>query len=66
MTIEANGKRQMAEVSAGGSYYSQHELPLYFGLGNARKIDTVEIRWPRGKTQVLKDVVVNETARYRE
>jgi hypothetical protein len=66
VTIEANGKRQMAEVSAGGSYYSQHELPLYFGLGTAQKIDKAEIRWPRGKTQGFKDLPVNQTHRYRE
>jgi hypothetical protein len=66
VTVQANGKRQLAEVAAGGSYYSQHELPLYFGLGNAQKIDRVEVRWPRGKVQVFNDVPVNQTIRYRE
>jgi hypothetical protein len=34
-------------------YLSQSVLPLYFGLGDAQKIDRVEVDWPSGQKQVL-------------
>jgi hypothetical protein len=66
VAIEAGGKTQIAEVAGGGSYYSQHELPLYFGLGSASRVETLRIRWPNGETEVLPDVAVNRTHHYRE
>lgn len=66
VTIEANGRRQMQELAAGASYYSQHESALYFGLGLATRVETVEIRWPDGRTQVFKDTAANRTTTFRE
>jgi enediyne biosynthesis protein E4 len=34
-------------------YLSQSDLPLYFGLGDATKIDRIEVQWPSGQTQEL-------------
>ena len=45
--------KQMAEVRSGGSYLSQSDLRLHFGLGEAARIDKVEVQWPNGKTQVF-------------
>jgi hypothetical protein len=40
---------------------SQSDLPLYFGLGEAEKIESVEVRWPSGRKQtVLEGVRVNQ------
>ena len=44
------------QVSGGQSYLSASEKTLTFGLGEAAKIDALEIRWPDGTTQTLKDV----------
>lgn len=66
VTIKAGGRQQMAEISAGGSYYSQNEFALYFGLGSAAKIDTLDLRWPSGKTQTVANIPVNRTVSYRE
>ena len=33
-------------------YLSQSALPLYFGLGDADRIDRIEVDWPSGKKQV--------------
>jgi enediyne biosynthesis protein E4 len=66
VTVESGGRRQMADVASGGSYYSQHEMALYFGLGQASKIEKLTVRWPLGKVQVFRDVVGNRTVSYRE
>jgi hypothetical protein len=44
---------QIDEVRSGGSYLSQNDLRLHFGLGSTGKVDDVEIRWPSGVTQTL-------------
>ena len=46
--IIAGGTTQTDEVHSGGSYLSQSDLRLHFGLGAATKIDSVEIHWPSG------------------
>ena len=60
LTIHAAGITQLDEVRAGGSYLSQHDLRLHFGLGTATKIDLIEVRWPTGKTESLKDVAADK------
>ena len=50
-TIEAGGRKQLAEVQSGGSYYSQSALTLYFGLGKSETIDRLTIRWPNSPEQ---------------
>jgi len=44
---------QIEEVRSGGSYYSQNDLRIHFGLDRAAKADSVEIRWPSGATDKL-------------
>jgi hypothetical protein len=39
---------QMDEVRSGGSYVSQNDLRLHFGLEKRTKIDLIEVRWPSG------------------
>lgn len=49
----------MGEVRGGGSYLSQNDLRLHFGLGKSTKIDSVEIRWPSGKIETLTSVAAD-------
>ena len=51
--LVAAGHAQYGEVRSGGSYLSQNDLRLHFGLGPAMKIDRIEITWPSGEKQVL-------------
>jgi hypothetical protein len=48
LTIEAGGRKQIAEVRSGGSYISHNDMRAHFGLGDVRAIDRLEIRWPSG------------------
>ena len=50
---------QVEEVRSGGSYYSQNDLRVHFGLDGASKADTVEIEWPSGHKDVWKDLAAN-------
>jgi len=59
VTIVAAGVRQFSEVRAGGSYLSQNDLRLHFGLGAGMKIDSVEIRWPTGKVEMLENIAAD-------
>ena len=54
--VVAGALAQTDEVRSGGSYLSQNDLRLHFGLGAAAKVDRVEIEWPSGGRQVLLDV----------
>ena len=44
---------------SGSSYYSQNDFRLHFGLGAATKADTVELTWPSGARDTLRDVPGN-------
>ena len=43
-------------MTGGSSYLSAPEKTLTFGLGNARRIDVLEIRWPDGALETLRDL----------
>ena len=53
VTIRAAGVSQFSEVRGGGSYLSQNDLRLHFGLAQASKIDSIEVRWPNGEVEKL-------------
>ncbi|HYL16783.1 MAG TPA: CRTAC1 family protein [Terriglobales bacterium] len=57
---------QIDEVRSGGSYVSQGDLRLHFGMGSAGKADRVEVRWPSGQVDVLKDIETNQLIWVRE
>ena len=52
---------QVDEVRAGSSYASGNDLRMLFGLGERKQADRVEIRWPSGIVQVLRDVPADGT-----
>lgn len=62
----AGGLVQTAEVRSGGSYLSQSDLRLHFGLGGAGKVDKVEVAWPGGGTQVETDLRADRIVAIRE
>jgi hypothetical protein len=63
-TSNRDGLGAIVKVSAGGTTYTKamdgnsgylsHSLyPLYFGLGPSETVDSIEVRWPSGKTQTV-------------
>jgi enediyne biosynthesis protein E4 len=57
---ETKPHSQIDEVRSGGSYFSQNDLRIHFGLGKADKVQLLEIRWPSGQVDTLKDVKPNQ------
>src|SRR5262249_8103094 len=56
ITWEAGGKKRSRFKTAGGSYLASHDPREILGIGNATKIDSVEIRWPSGKIDKLSNL----------
>ena len=56
VTLNAAGTMQFNEVRSGASYLSQNDLRLHFGLGAAEKMETVEVSWPSGQKEMLRDL----------
>jgi hypothetical protein len=50
---------QMDELRSGGSYFSQNDMRMHFGLDQATQVDRVEIRWLSGQVDQLKDLETN-------
>jgi len=57
---------QIDEVRSGGSYFSQNDLRVHFGLGKAAKVDLLEVRWPAGQLDSIKDVKPNQLVFVKE
>ncbi|HLA12689.1 MAG TPA: CRTAC1 family protein [Pyrinomonadaceae bacterium] len=51
---------QIEEVRSGGSYLSQNDLRIHFGTGKYATIDSIEIRWPSGKTETITGLKANK------
>ncbi len=56
VTVRAGKLVQFSEVRGGGSYLSQNDPRLHFGLGSETKMDEVEIKWPSGRVETLHDM----------
>ena len=60
------GGTQIDEVRSGGSYYSQNDLRVHFGLGKNQRVQSLEISWPGGKVETLKNVAANQLVVVKE
>jgi hypothetical protein len=57
--VTAGGRTQIAEVRSGGSYLSHNDARVHFGLGDAARVDRVEIMWPSGSVDRATDLAAN-------
>ncbi len=60
LKVVAGGMTQTDEIHSGGSYLSQNDLRVHFGLGTATKVDSLEIRWPSGKVETLTNLAADK------
>jgi hypothetical protein len=58
--------QQIDEVRSGGSYLSQNDLRIHFGLGKAIRIDILEVFWPSGQVDRITSLPVNRILTIRE
>ena len=58
--LSASGLTQTDEVRSGSGYLSQNDLRLHFGLGDRISIDFIEVRWPSGVVDTIKDILPNQ------
>ena len=51
---------QVKEVLGGSSYLSMDSIDLEFGLGKADQVEEIQILWPSGRKQTLRDLEVDQ------
>ncbi len=66
VVVRSSHSVQRGYVKTGGSYCSQSQLRLTFGLGESTRVLSVEIAWPSGKKQVVESPQINQLIRIRE
>ena len=64
--VETSEGVQVGEINNVASYQSSSDIRAHFGLGPAKTIKQIEIAWPSGAKQVLKDVAVNQILTVKE
>ena len=66
LVAEAGNRQIVREIFPANSYLSQSPATAHFGLGSNDKVDTLTIRWPNGKEQIVKDISTNQHLIIRE
>jgi hypothetical protein len=60
VTLKTNSGSQSATVSTASSYLSASDKRVHFGLGQEKTVQKIEIRWPSGIMQTLKDIAADQ------
>jgi hypothetical protein len=60
VTITAQGRTQMREVKSGSSYLGQNDLRVHFGLGEVTRVERIDVRWPTGDVETIRDVAADQ------
>ena len=66
ITVKSQGKTQIREVKAGGSFASSNDPRAHFGLGPAQKVDELLVSWPSGRVTRLTGVDADRVVAVRE
>ena len=60
MRVQTAAGLQVREINNVASYQSANDIRLHVGLGRAKIVQQIEVLWPSGTKQTLKDVAVNQ------
>ena len=60
VNVAVGDRTQIDEVMSGSSYYSHNDLRLHFGLGRAAAADLVELSWPSGVKESIRNLAANQ------
>ena len=66
VTVTTAGRGQARAASSQSSYYSHDDLRLHFGLDSAVRADTIEVRWPSGHVDTIRDVAGDRVVTIQE
>jgi tetratricopeptide (TPR) repeat protein len=66
VTLRCGGRRLVAARTGGGSYQSASDPRLHFGLGDVRKVESVDVRWPSGQVDHHEGLAADRDYRLRE
>ena len=64
--VTAGGRSQARAALSQSSYYSHDDLRLHFGLGTAARADTIEVEWPSGARETVRDVAGGRVVTIKE
>jgi hypothetical protein len=64
--LVAGGQTQFNHVTTASGYASSSAGPVHFGLGKGKRVDEIEVRWPSGVTQTLRNVKADQVLRVTE
>ncbi|MBI4324981.1 MAG: CRTAC1 family protein, partial [Chloroflexi bacterium] len=59
VALHCDGRRAVRQIVTGDSLHSQHANTVHFGLGDADRVESVEIQWPNGHAVTLREPALN-------
>lgn len=66
VTVISEGRKQVIEIKRVRGYRSAVDNLAHFGLGDAKKVDTVRVKWPSGKSEEKYNLTVNHVVSFEE
>lgn len=66
VSVVSGDLKQVEEVYSGGTYISQNDLRLHFGLEKRTKLDLIEVRWPNGAIEKITGASANKILTIKE
>jgi hypothetical protein len=66
VSVKCAGRTQIQEVRSGGSYLSQNDFRLHFGIGSATEVDRIVVKWPSGTVQEIRPSTIDQILTVRE
>ncbi len=66
VTLTAGDLKLYDQRTGGGSYQAAHDPRLHFGLGKRSRVDSIEVRWPSGKSDRVENFETGQVIAIQE